>query len=87
MSAPARTQISRIGTREYFRWLEGIVKGTLVLNLLDALFTLTGVIARKRISNRSAAMVAAAGTGVQIQSAPEEYFRLVMKLLAEASNI
>jgi hypothetical protein len=45
MSAPARTQISRIGTPQHFRWLEGIVKGTLILNLLDALFTLVWVIA------------------------------------------
>ena len=45
MSAPAGTEISRIGTHEHFRWLEGIVKGTLVLNLLDALFTLVWVIA------------------------------------------
>ena len=44
MSAPAETDVSRIGTREHFRWLEGIVKGTLVLNLLDALFTLFWVV-------------------------------------------
>lgn len=34
---------SQIGTREHYRWLEGIVKGTLVLNLLDAIFTLLWV--------------------------------------------
>jgi hypothetical protein len=44
MSAPTGTHVSRIGTREHFRWLEGIVKGTLVLNLLDALFTLFWVV-------------------------------------------
>jgi hypothetical protein len=44
MSAPARADAARIGTREHFRWLEGIVKGTLVLNLLDALFTLFWVV-------------------------------------------
>jgi hypothetical protein len=44
MSAPAETEAPRIGTREHFRWLEGIVKGTLVLNLLDALFTLVWVV-------------------------------------------
>lgn len=44
MSAPAGSDTSHIGTREHFRWLEGIVKGTLVLNLLDALFTLTWVV-------------------------------------------
>lgn len=44
MSAPARADTARIGTREHFRWLEGIVKGTLVLNLLDALFTLFWVV-------------------------------------------
>lgn len=32
-----------IGTRQHYRWLEGIVKVTLVLNLLDALFTLVWV--------------------------------------------
>ena len=39
-AAPSPSAIHRIGTREQFRWLEGIVKGTLVLNLLDAVFTL-----------------------------------------------
>lgn len=39
----ASPEIRRIGTRQHFRWLEGIVKATLVLNLLDALFTLTWV--------------------------------------------
>lgn len=33
----------RIGTREHYRWLEGIVKVTLVLNLIDAVFTLIWV--------------------------------------------
>lgn len=45
-SSPAshgRLEIRRIGTRQHFRWLEGIVKVTLVLNLLDALFTLAWV--------------------------------------------
>lgn len=32
--------VSRIGTAEQFRWLQGIVKALLVLNLLDAIFTL-----------------------------------------------
>jgi hypothetical protein len=32
--------VSRIGTAEHFRWVEGIVKSLLVLNLLDAIFTL-----------------------------------------------
>jgi hypothetical protein len=43
MSAPAHPTSNRIGTREHYRWLEGIVKVTLVLNLLDALFTLVWV--------------------------------------------
>lgn len=30
----------RVGTAEHFRWLEGIIKSLLVLNLLDAVFTL-----------------------------------------------
>ena len=33
----------RIGTSQHFRWLRGIVKGVLVLNLLDAVFTLLWV--------------------------------------------
>jgi hypothetical protein len=32
-----------VGTPEHFRWLQGIVKAVLVLNLLDALFTLVWV--------------------------------------------
>ena len=45
MTAPAErpSPTLSIGTREHFGWLESIVKGTLVLNLLDALFTLTWV--------------------------------------------
>ena len=44
MSASAQPE-SRlpIGTPEQFRWLEGIVKITLVMNLLDAIFTLAWV--------------------------------------------
>jgi glucan phosphoethanolaminetransferase (alkaline phosphatase superfamily) len=33
----------RVGTPQQFRWLSGIVKTLLVLNLLDALFTLVWV--------------------------------------------
>jgi hypothetical protein len=33
----------RVGTAEQFRWLNGIVKTVLVLNLLDAIFTLVWV--------------------------------------------
>ena len=36
---------SWIGNAEHFRWLQGIVKVVLVLNLLDAIFTLTWVYA------------------------------------------
>jgi hypothetical protein len=45
MSAPTERsrRVLSIGTHEHFRWLEGIVKGTLVLNLLDACFTLAWV--------------------------------------------
>jgi len=32
-----------IGTPQHFRWLHGIVKAVLVLNLLDAIFTLLWV--------------------------------------------
>jgi hypothetical protein len=41
-TARSRRSLS-VGTQEHFRWLEGIVKVTLVLNLLDALFTLAWV--------------------------------------------
>lgn len=37
------TSTPQIGTPEHYRWLLGVVKVTLVLNLLDALFTLTWV--------------------------------------------
>src|SRR5512145_463477 len=37
-SSPPRP--SRIGTPQHFHWLEGLVKALLVLNLLDAVFTL-----------------------------------------------
>jgi hypothetical protein len=41
MSAPVESERTlKIGTPEQFRWLEGIVKLTIVLNLLDAIFTL-----------------------------------------------
>src|SRR5258706_8363470 len=45
MSETVPTTPSRlpVGTPEHFRWLEGIVKTVLVLNLLDALFTLVWV--------------------------------------------
>lgn len=44
MTSPTpRSAAAHIGTHEHFGWLEGIVKVTLVLNLLDALFTLTWV--------------------------------------------
>jgi hypothetical protein len=32
-----------IGTPEHFRWLEGIVRSVIVLNLLDAVFTLAWI--------------------------------------------
>ena len=32
-----------VGTRQHFRWLHGIVKAVLVLNLVDAVFTLAWV--------------------------------------------
>ncbi|MGH0028952.1 MAG: DUF5658 family protein [Myxococcota bacterium] len=46
MAAPVERNpgpASRIGSRQHFRWLEGIVKVTLVLNLVDAVFTLLWV--------------------------------------------
>jgi hypothetical protein len=42
-TAEPTRRMESIGTQQHFRWLEGIVKGTLVLNLLDALFTLVWV--------------------------------------------
>ena len=33
----------QVGTAQHFRWLHGIVKTVLVLNLLDAIFTLVWV--------------------------------------------
>ena len=41
-SAPGPPAFS-VGTPEQFRWLLGIIKAVLVLNLLDALFTLVWV--------------------------------------------
>lgn len=32
-----------IGTPEHFRWLEGIVRSVIVLNLLDAIFTIAWI--------------------------------------------
>ena len=45
MSTQPRVQASarsalRIGTPEHFRWLHGVVKAVLVLNLIDAVLTL-----------------------------------------------
>ena len=45
MSSPSAESALRIGTPQHFRWLHGIVKGVLVLNLLDAVFTLIWVFA------------------------------------------
>ena len=43
--ASAPSGAPRIGTPEHFRWLGGIVKILLALNLLDAIFTLVWVTA------------------------------------------
>lgn len=46
MTSPGATSsLARIGTPQHFRWLHGIVKGVLVLNLIDALLTLIWVTA------------------------------------------
>ena len=42
-SPPARTARLVVGTPRHFRWLHGIVNALLLLNLLDALFTLVWV--------------------------------------------
>ncbi|KPK63526.1 MAG: hypothetical protein AMS21_06655 [Gemmatimonas sp. SG8_38_2] len=41
--ALARSESLTVGTPQQFRWLNGIVKGILWLNLLDAVFTLLWV--------------------------------------------
>jgi len=38
--ASAQEPDLRIGTRQHYRWLHGVVCGVLVLNLCDAVFTL-----------------------------------------------
>ena len=43
MSDSIHPDAPRVGTPEHFRWLHGIVKAVLVLNLKDALFTLVWV--------------------------------------------
>src|SRR5262245_28626949 len=45
MSSTDRSALPRfqVGTAQHFRWLHGIVKAVLVLNLLDAIFTLVWV--------------------------------------------
>lgn len=43
MSASVDHEPSAIGTPQHFRWLEAIVKVILVLNLVDAVFTLIWV--------------------------------------------
>jgi hypothetical protein len=40
---PARRASQAVGTPQHFRWLKGVVKWVLVLNLCDALFTLVWV--------------------------------------------
>ena len=40
---PSALRGFRVGTPEHFRWLHGIVKTVLVLNLSDAVFTLVWV--------------------------------------------
>jgi hypothetical protein len=40
---PAGLTGFQVGTPQHFRWLHGIVKTVLVLNLLDAIFTLVWV--------------------------------------------
>jgi hypothetical protein len=42
-AAPPPVARLALGTPEHYRWLHGIVKSVLVLNLLDAIFTLVWV--------------------------------------------
>lgn len=39
-AAPPPSRCLAVGTAEHYRWLDGIVRCVLVLNLLDAIFTL-----------------------------------------------
>jgi len=43
MSDSIHPHAPRVGTHEHYNWLHGIVKAVLVLNLLDAMFTLVWV--------------------------------------------
>jgi hypothetical protein len=43
VNSPSSPSLARIGTPQHFRWLHGIVKMVLVLNLVDALLTLVWV--------------------------------------------
>ena len=42
-TAPSAVPRLPVGTAQHYRWLHGIVKSVLVLNLLDAIFTLVWV--------------------------------------------
>jgi uncharacterized protein DUF5658 len=46
-SAPIGERTQRIGTLQHFRWLRGIVASVLVLNLLDAIFTIVVVVTHR----------------------------------------
>jgi hypothetical protein len=50
-----------VGTAQHFRWLQGIVKAVLVLNLLDALFTLVWV--RSGLATEANPLIAQLVTG------------------------
>jgi hypothetical protein len=44
-TSSAESSVAHIGTAEHFRWLHGVVQVVLVLNLLDATFTILWVAA------------------------------------------
>jgi hypothetical protein len=46
-SQPIGDETRKIGTLEHFRWLKGIIAATLILNLLDAIFTIVVVVSNR----------------------------------------
>jgi hypothetical protein len=48
-SVPLGEHTRRIGTLQHFRWLKGIVAAVLVLNLLDAIFTIIVVVTHRAV--------------------------------------
>ena len=60
--------------------LEGALQLIIEIDWNGENITLIGNVARVRKSNRSATAISTSGLGFQIQSAPENYFRMIMEL-------